>query len=182
MQGFCFVPVATQPHISVHRAFCFVNAELYRTRHKTSYRALQGLFLRSAPIYCLQYQTYISGYNTACTTLERITAPQHLQHIPDTSALLWIHARRCSISHTMPARRGLLLSCVDRWQVLTHCQQYRPGAPAEGQTSPPAQGQPGGLRSDTGQRSGRGGRRGTIGGLSPLLFSGFRPIANRGQQ
>lgn len=32
------------------------------------------------------------------------------------------------------------------------------------------------------QRQGRGGRRGTTGGLSPHLFSGFRPIANRGQQ
>ena len=32
------------------------------------------------------------------------------------------------------------------------------------------------------QRQGRGGRRGTIGGLPPHLFSGFRPIANRGQQ
>lgn len=29
---------------------------------------------------------------------------------------------------------------------------------------------------------GRGGRRGTIGGLPPHLFSGFRPIANKGQQ
>lgn len=27
---------------------------------------------------------------------------------------------------------GLLLPCADRWQVLTRCQQYRPGAPAEG--------------------------------------------------
>lgn len=67
---------------------------------------------------------------------------QHLQHIPDTTAtpghcagqhrqpiiimyirahrcpLLWIHARQCSISQTMPARRGQLLLCVDRWQVL----------------------------------------------------------------
>lgn len=35
-----------------------------------------------------------------------------------------------------------------------------------------------------GQSNGRahGGRRGTTGGLSPHLFSGFRPIANKGQQ
>ena len=32
----------------------------------------------------------------------------------------------------MPAAAGQLLPCVDRWQVLTRCQQYRPGAPAEG--------------------------------------------------
>jgi hypothetical protein len=33
-----------------------------------------------------KYQTDTSGYNTACAALERITALQHLQHIPDTSA------------------------------------------------------------------------------------------------
>lgn len=32
----------------------------------------------------------------------------------------------------MPAAAGQPLPCADRWQVLTHCQQYRPGAPAEG--------------------------------------------------
>ena len=32
--------------------------------------------------------------------------------------LSWIHASRCSISQTMPARRGQLLPSVDRWQVL----------------------------------------------------------------
>ena len=44
----------------------------------------------------------------------------------------------------MQARRGQLLPYVDRWQVLTRCQQYRPGAPAEGPASPPVQGHPGG--------------------------------------
>ena len=42
-------------------------------------------------------------------------------------ALLWIHARQCSIPQTMPARRSQLLPCANRWQVLTVCQQYRPG-------------------------------------------------------
>ena len=66
------------------------------------------------------------------------------------------HAGRCTGQHsrpiiiryirvrtpqTMPARRGQLLPCVDRWQVLTHCQQYRPGAPADGSASQPVQGQ-----------------------------------------
>lgn len=49
--------------------------------------------------------------------------------------------------HASPA--GQLLPCADCWQVLTHCQQYRPGAPAEGSASPPVQGQPGGWRSGT---------------------------------
>lgn len=103
--------------------------------------------------------------------------------------LLWIHTRQCSISQTMPARRGQLLPPVDRWQVLTRCQQYRPGAPAEGSASPPVQGHPGGWRSGTGQQSGRtgwhnppggavqqqgrGGRRGTIGGSRRIYFLAF---------
>lgn len=74
----------------------------------------------------------------------------------------------------MPARRGLLLPCVDRWQVLTACQQYRPGAPDEGSASPPAQGQPGPLHP-AGQSSerGRGGRRGTIDGYRRSFFRAF---------
>lgn len=57
------------------------------------------------------------------------------------------HARtlyRSAQPQTIPARRGQLLPCVDRWQVLTRCQQYRPGAPADWSASPPVQGQPGG--------------------------------------
>ena len=88
----------------------------------------------------------------------------------------------------MPATAGQLLPCADRWQVLTHCQQYRPGAPAEGSASPPAQGQPGGvsipptpggLRSDTGSviragdlapstRRGNPATGGAAGGAEPL--------------
>lgn len=85
--------------------------------------------------------------------------------------LLWIHARRYNIAQTMPAAAG-------------QCIRYR--------------GQPGGWRSGTGSavrahRLTRSTRRGspvamarqaggTTGGLPPHLFSGFRPIANRGQQ
>nr|DAY84634.1 MAG TPA: hypothetical protein [Caudoviricetes sp.] len=32
--------------------------------------------------------------------------------------MLWIHAGRCSIPQTIPARRGQLLPSADRWQVL----------------------------------------------------------------
>lgn len=37
----------------------------------------------------------------------------------------------------MPAAAGQLLPRADHWQVLTRCQQYRPGAPAEGSASTP---------------------------------------------
>ena len=93
---------------------------------------------------------------------------------------------------TMPAAAGQLLPCADRWQVLAHCQQYRPGAPAEGSASPPAQSQPGGWRSGTGSAVMAGLGTPAAGGawraarnhwrLPPHLFSSFRPIANRGQQ
>lgn len=85
----------------------------------------------------------------------------------------------------MPARRGLLLLSADRWQVLTRYQQYRPGAPAEGSASPPVQGQPGEISNTSharrlviwhrsaGQLSGRGGRRGTIGGYRRISFRAF---------
>ena len=43
----------------------------------------------------------------------------------------------------MQARRDQLFPSVDRWQVLTRCQQYRPGALADWSSSPPVQGQPG---------------------------------------
>lgn len=143
-----FYSVAIQPHTSVYSVFCAVHA--ISQRHKTEHRALQWLFRRLCPLNSPRYQTDTSGYNTTCTTLERITAPQHLQRIPDTGRhagrcaaqhsrpiiiryisghrcpLLWIHARRCSIQQTMQARRVQLLPCVDRWQVL-HPAHLVPG-------------------------------------------------------
>nr|DAF66875.1 MAG TPA: hypothetical protein [Bacteriophage sp.] len=59
---------------------------IYHTRHKTAHRALQWLFLRLCPLNSPRYQIDTSDYNTACTTLERITAPGRAQPIPDTTA------------------------------------------------------------------------------------------------
>lgn len=74
--GLLFLPCYTiQPHTSVYSAFCIVNATLYSKRHKAACRTLQALFLRFHPLNRQRYQTDTSGYNTACTTLERITAP-----------------------------------------------------------------------------------------------------------
>ena len=155
---------------------------LYHPRYKTEHRDLQGLFLRFLPFYHRRYQPRISGYNAACATLGRITAPQRLQRIPDTSAtpdavqvitaayynkvykgagvrLLWIHARRCNTSQTMPARRGQRL----------HLHRVSPAAfdlaPGQPDTLHPA-----------GQSSGKG----TAGGAEPLaalaaVFFGLSP-------
>lgn len=60
--------------------------QLYRQRHKTARRALQGRFLQFIPFYRRRYHTGTSGYNTTCDTLEHITAPQNLQRVPDTNA------------------------------------------------------------------------------------------------
>ena len=150
--------------------------QLYDQRHKTAYRALQGCFLRLCLFYNPRYQTDTNGYNTICDTLESIHAPGRAQPIPDTTAT----PGHCTGQHrppiiiryirgqTMPAAAGQLLPCADRWQVLTHCQQCRPCAPAEGSASPPvnlARVSPAGSRCfprpaacslAPGQRSGRG--------------------------
>lgn len=86
--GLLFCPAAIQPHTSVYSAFFIVHAKLYHKHRKTAHRALQGRFRRLHPLNRPQYQTDTSGYNTICATLKGITAPQHLQRIPDTSATL----------------------------------------------------------------------------------------------
>ena len=193
VQGFYFARMQYSPMQAFIACFA-VSMQLYRPRHKTARRALQGLFLRLYLLSCPRYQTDTTSHCTTCSTLERIHAPGRFQPIPDTTAT---HGR-CTGQHrppiiiryirgqTMPAQRGQLLPSADLWQVLAHCQQYRPGAPAEGSTSPPAQGQPGGLQSGTGSavRAGRsgtlhpagqssGGRRGTIGGYRRISFRAF---------
>ena len=83
VQGFCFALL----QYSQIQAFTlrFVQSMQFNSPHcKTVHRALQWLFLRLCQLNHLQYQTGTSGYNATCATLERITAPQHIQHIPDT--------------------------------------------------------------------------------------------------
>lgn len=215
MQGFYFAILQYSPIQSFTARFVpFM--QLYHQRNKTKHRSLQGLSLRFAQFYRRVYQTDTSGYNATCATLERITAPGRppararyhrrtgrctAQRRPPI-IIMYIRARRCygsmpdGAADHRPCQRGGVSSCRlrIRWQVLAHCQQYRPGAPAEGSASPPVQGQPGGLQSGTGSAVRPGilvlsTRRGSPAAgarnhwrLPPQLFSGFRPIANRGQQ
>lgn len=197
MQGFCFALLQYSP-IQAFTAAFITSMQLYRPRSKTAHRALQWLFLRLHPFNRLQYQTDTTSHCAACDTLEGIHAPGRTPPIPDTTAT----PERCTGQHRphiiiryirgcrpCQRRRGQLLPYMDRLQVLAHCQQYRPGAPAEGSASPPVQGQPGGWRSGTGsavnqggavswhlppggtvQRQGQGGRRGTIGGSRRISF------------
>lgn len=158
-----------------------MSMQLYHPRNKTAHRALQRLFLRLCPLNRPLYQTHTSGYNTACTTLERITAPQHLQHIPDTRC----YAGRCAAQHRPP----IIIRYIRGQQIADYASPAAVSIPPT----------PGGLQSGTGQQSGRtvclapSTRRGSPATrarraarnhwrLPPYLFSGFRPIANRGQQ
>ena len=83
--GLLFCPAAIQPHTSVYSVFCAVHAVIPPTPQNSA-QGFAVAFLRFAPFYRRRYKTDKIGYNAACATLERITAPQHLQYIPDTSA------------------------------------------------------------------------------------------------
>lgn len=85
VQGFYFALRQYSP-MQAFTARFVTSMQLYRPRRKTAHTALQALFLKFAPFYYRRHKADTSGYNTTCATLERITAPQHLQHIPDTSA------------------------------------------------------------------------------------------------
>lgn len=172
VQGFYFALLQYSP-IQAFTARFAPSMQLHRPRHKTAHRALKGRFLQFTPFYRRRYHTGTSGYNTTCDTLEHIHAPGRLaaytryhrrsgrctgQHSRPiiimyirAYPLLWIHARRCSRSQTMPARRGQLLPCVDRWQVLHPAHLLR------GQRLHPA-----------GQFN--GGRRGTVDGYRSISF------------
>ena len=180
--------------------------QLYRKRHKTARRALQGLFLRLQPFNRPRYQTNATSHCTACATLEGINTPGRAQPIPDTTAtpgcctgqhrppiiIRYIKGcrgapcrgsmpdgvayrrpcqrRRVSVSTcTGSARRGLDASHV--WYRVSGQQSTRAGRSS---WHPP----PGGAV----QRQGAGRAARNHWRLPPHLFSGFRPIANRGQQ
>lgn len=178
--GLLFCPAAMQQNTSVYSGFCPVHASY--TANTAKQRT--GLYRRfscglshftaadarpaQAAIYHLRHaRAYHSAvapptrarYHSRAGTLDRPAQTAYYNKVYKSAEthLLWIHARQCSISQTMQARRVLFLPPVDRWQVLTRYQQHKPGAPAEGSASPPVQAQPGGFRSGTGQQSGRTG-------------------------
>lgn len=122
-------------------------------------------------------------------TLYRPAEPPIIIRYIKSAPLLWIHARRCNIPQTIPARRGQLLPPVDRWQMLHlahllrgQCLHLHKVSPAASRyfPSPTACNLAPGQRSGhtlhpVGQSSGRGrgGRRGTIGGFRRSSFRAF---------
>ena len=163
VQGFCF-SLLQYSHIQAFTARFVPSIQLYHQRRKTAHRALQWRFMRLFLLSRQRYQNDTIGYNTACATLERLHTSRHAQPIPNITdtygrctgqhsrhiIIRYISVRRCApvmdpcqtaqqiASHASPA--GQLLPCVDCWQVMTRCQQYRPGAPAEMSASSPVQG------------------------------------------
>lgn len=161
VQGFYFARL----QYSLIQAFtaCFVpSMQLDHQHRKTAHKALQGHFRQFDPFNRPRYQTDKSEYNAVCVTLYSSAQTAYYNKVYKGAGV-----RTCYGS--TPDGAAYRRPC-----------------------------QPGGLQSGTGQRSGRTGWHPQPGGavqqfgarraarnhwrLSPYLFSGFRPIANRGQQ
>lgn len=164
---FLFCPATTQPNTSVYSAFCAIHASYTANTAKQRTGLYMGIpcYL---PRFAVAVWRCIRLYRTAYTTLEHITAPgrctgQHSRHI----IIRYIKGQRFALCYgSMPARRGQFLPSANRWQVL-HPAHLVSLAPSTRRGSPAA----------GAWRAARNHWR-----LSPYLFSGFRPIANRGQQ
>ena len=209
VQGFCFARTQYSPI----QAFTACFAALMQIIPPTPQNSAQGFTVAFPAIAPAQPPTIPDRYNKPLRRLRHAGGHTSARtHSTDTR-----YHRRAGTLHrsaqppiiiryirgqTMPAAAGQLLPCADRWQVLTRCQQYRPGAPAEGSASSPEQNQPGGVsmlptsgvwKSSTGPAvnhggafilapstrrgspaaGGHGGRRGTIGGSRRISFRAF---------
>lgn len=126
--------------------------QLYSQRHKTACRTLQALFLRFHTLNRQRYQTDTSGYNTACTTLERITAPHQTLYRPAQHPIIIRYIR--AATYRRPCQPGgvSVSTCTGSAQRLAIWHPPPDGAV---------------------KRQGRGGRRGTIGGCRCVSFRAF---------
>lgn len=156
----------TAQYKRLRRLLCH-SCKLYRPCCKTAHRALQELFPRFDPFYCTRYQTDTTSHCTTCATLERITAPER----PPAHTRYHNHAGRYTGQHSRPI-------------IIRYIRGRRPCQPGGVSILPT----PGGLRSGTGQQSGRSGSarrgqsnsRGAASGAEPLAalaaaFFGLSP-------
>ena len=186
--GLLFCPAAIQTNTSVYRAFSRVNASY--TAHATKQRT--GLY-RRFPCYLpcfaavvwrvhlpiLHRPRHVGAHTRAATPPAHTRYQRHAgrcagQHRPPiiimyirAHRLLWIHAKRRNTSQTMQARRGQLLPCVDRWQVIHPAHLLRGQRLHLHKVSPAA------CDLAPGQQSGRGGRRRTTDGYRRISFRAF---------
>lgn len=186
--GLLFCHFAIQPHASVYSVFCAVNA-IYTTNatkhrtglykrfscnlpHSTAYntRPTQAAIIPPVPRWSVsQRRNTSSTYQIQAPHRDaiQVSAAAYYNNVYTGAAvrpLLWIHARRCSISQTMPARRGSvptvcgLLTSAD---TLSAAQARRTESTRH---FPPG----GAVRQQE-----RGGRRGTIDGYCRISFRAF---------
>lgn len=191
VQGFYFVRMQYSP-IQAFTARFVLSMQLCRPRHKTAHRTSQGRFLRLRPLNRPRYQTDTSGYNTTCATLEGIHAPGRAQQIQDTTATLG----RCTAQHSRPIiiRYIKVQGCapvIDPCQTVQHIADHASPAASRYLPRPAAcdlapvssQGAPACTLHPAGQSSSKGAAGGAeLLTVPPYLFSGFRPIANKGQK
>lgn len=129
VQGFYFALLQYGPIQAFTACFLSSMQFLYHPRHKTAHRALQVLFLQFVPLSRRRYQTDASGYNIVCDTLERITAPQHLQRIPDTRR----NAGRYTGQHSRPIIIRYIRAYPCYGSMPDSAAYYRPYKPGGGQ-------------------------------------------------
>lgn len=179
--GLLFCPAAIQPHTSVYSGLSVVNANYTAKTPKPFTGICSGVSVDL---------TNSSAHNTAATqaaytppttrrrayrqalhlhryqiqpprrTLYRPAQPPYYNNVYKGAPLLWIHARRCSITQTMPAATGQcirLASCTGSarrlaiWRRVCLAHSTRRGSPV----------------------AGRGWWRGTIGGYRRISFRAF---------
>lgn len=143
--GLLFCPAAIQSNTSVYGAFCIVHVVIPPTPQNSS-QGFAGAFPAICRVLLLLCGGCIHPHCTTCVTLERITAPQHLQRIPDTRR----HAGRCTAQRSRP----IIIRYIMAQHIADHASQ------AACNLAP-------------GQQSGRGGRRGTIDGYRRISFRAF---------
>ena len=163
VQGFYFA-LLQYSHIQAFTVRFVPLMQLYHPHHKTVHRALQGIPRLFDPFQRTTIQQIHKPpmhrlHHTRGHTIKRSTS---------TDTRCNRHAGRCTGATCPPTiimyiRVQRCAPVVDLCQAVQHSADHASGG-------------------GTVQRQGHGGRRGTTSGLPPRLFSGFRPIANRGQQ
>ncbi len=151
---FLFCPFEIQPRTSVCSAFCVVHAK-FTTSDAKSFTGLCRSFSGYLPHFAPVIRLRILLCCTSCKALEDIQASAAPPPIPDTTATPDAAQDRAAAYYNNIYRGACrCVPVMDPCQAVQHIADHASG----------------------------GGRRGTIGGLSPHLFSGFRPIANKGEQ
>lgn len=139
--GLLFRHAAIQPHTSVYSSFCAVHTFFYTThtakqctwlcrRFSCHLPCFAAVVWRVHPstLHCLRHAgAYHSAatppahtrYHSRAGTLDRPAQPSYYNKVYKGAGarLLWIHARRCNTSQTMPARRRLDASHARRLAV-----------------------------------------------------------------